>query len=1128
MQVQKIIISLSFLFCFFTSEGRQLSLRRLGSDEGLSQHTITCMAQSQQGFMWFGTKEGLNKFNSYHFEVYDFDITDSTTLANGDINTLFKDRQGRFWVGSGGGLSLYDSKYDCFKNYYEGLNTQITAITQESDSVLWIGTAIYGLYRFNISTKHFENFPNNLRVGKRASMNISTIHNSNDGRLWVGSEDGIWIFNIEKQAYEGLVPFMKGLPTEQKRINCFFSDSDGDWWIGTYGGGLHCLPKGQNKLKTFLHDAENDRSLSNNFIHAINEDRRGRIWVGTSNGLNFYNKQTEVFSTQKKSFNQINSLAANRILSLYKDTVGIMWVGTENGINFYDPKREKFQSKGNNAEDISLLGNNGIRAIYQDPSGYLWLGTNTGLTKLNDVMSNSQKFVIKDEDDISFGVMIEEPVTSILPKSFNELWLGTQSHGIARFNVNDGTFQLMKYGTAKGKGLSSNTINHLVKDAQNNIWVATEGGGLNCWPDGEDGFVVYKHDDDNPNSISSNFVSCVEPSKKDASVWVGTYGGGFSRFNPQTKTFTTYRNDINDSTSINSNLVNAILEDSRGDVWVGTQAGINRFDTKEEVFQSFNMGFSNTSYIIKAIEEDKKGNLWISTNKGLLCYFYEEEVFKIYDEKDGLQGNVFHERAVYQANNGNMFFGGFNGFSFFHPSGIQDNSYIPPVFINRLLIDNQPIRIKRSEMDNVPEPSIPQAIWATDYFELNYTNRVVSFEFTALNYRLPEKNRYRFKLEPFETEWVYKDADRREATYTNLAPNTYTFNLQASNNDGVWNEEGVQITFDIHPPLWKKWWMRAIIFTSIILTALGVYRMRVRRIKRTRDELERQVKLRTKQLNEKTHELEIKAEELETQKEEIMQINDQLESMNDQLETARQKSDEMLLNILPRETANELQEKGFYTPRNYQLASVLFTDFKSFTAIAESLSTTDLIKELDFFFQYFDKVMEKHGLEKIKTIGDAYMCAGGIPKPNRTNPIDVVLAGLEIAAFADRTNAERVAKGMLPWRVRIGINTGELVAGVVGRKKFAYDIWGDTVNLASRMESSGEVGRVNISENTYHYIKHLFVCHHRGKVFAKGKGDIDMYYVECIRPELSLDADGYSPNADFRIQIKKMMMKNPL
>jgi class 3 adenylate cyclase/predicted metal-dependent HD superfamily phosphohydrolase len=349
--------------------------------------------------------------------------------------------------------------------------------------------------------------------------------------------------------------------------------------------------------------------------------------------------------------------------------------------------------------------------------------------------------------------------------------------------------------------------------------------------------------------------------------------------------------------------------------------------------------------------------------------------------------------------------------------------------------------------------------------------------------------------------------------------------VQGSNNDGLWNEQVTQVKVTIVPPIWKTWWMRTIFASLAILLFWWIYRMRVRRVEKARRELEEKVEMRTQELVEKSQELAQKADELEMQKEEIMQINDQLASINEQLGDEKKKSEEMLLNILPRETAKELQEQGFYTPRHYQLASVLFTDFKSFTSIAESMTPKELIEELDYFFQYFDAVVEKHNLEKIKTIGDAYMCAGGIPKPNHTNAIDAVLAGLEIVAFTQRVNEERIAQGRRAWELRVGINSGELVAGVVGKKKFAYDIWGDAVNLASRMESSGEVGKVNISQGTYELVKDFFVCNHRGRVHAKGKGEMDMYIVEAIKPELSLGNDGLSPNAQFREMVKEVMMK---
>ncbi|MBK8807101.1 MAG: adenylate/guanylate cyclase domain-containing protein [Bacteroidales bacterium] len=234
-----------------------------------------------------------------------------------------------------------------------------------------------------------------------------------------------------------------------------------------------------------------------------------------------------------------------------------------------------------------------------------------------------------------------------------------------------------------------------------------------------------------------------------------------------------------------------------------------------------------------------------------------------------------------------------------------------------------------------------------------------------------------------------------------------------------------------------------------------------------------------------------------------------------QLEYQKRRSEELLLNILPEETSRELMIHGFAKPQFYKRVTVLFTDFKGFTNTCERMLPEDIVKELDFFFSKFDEISERHYAEKIKTIGDAYMCAGGIPMRNNSNPVDMVLIGLEMQEFMMQNNAERAQRGEEAWNLRVGIHTGKLIAGVIGRKKFAYDIWGDAVNTASRMESSGEPGMVNISGETYKYIRHLFECEYRGKVYAKNKGEIDMYFVKRIIPEYSIDETGIRPNEQF-------------
>jgi class 3 adenylate cyclase len=358
---------------------------------------------------------------------------------------------------------------------------------------------------------------------------------------------------------------------------------------------------------------------------------------------------------------------------------------------------------------------------------------------------------------------------------------------------------------------------------------------------------------------------------------------------------------------------------------------------------------------------------------------------------------------------------------------------------------------------------------------LPYEHNNITFEFNAIEPGRHFSVRYQYILEGYNKEWS-PVTEKTSATFGNIYDGTYTFKLKACNPDGIWSNP-ITYTFKVLPPWYRTWWMYSIYIIVIISVLFLVYRWRVASLRRRQKELVQEVRKVTAEIRKQNEEIILQRDEIDLQK---------------------KKSDELLLNILPSETAEELKKYGRSNAKPYDVVSVLFTDFEGFSKIAEKFSAEKLVTELSICFEAFDKLMEKYNVEKIKTIGDSYMCAGGIPVPNTTNPVDVVKCGLEIQQFMETYKEERIKKNEPYFELRIGIHTGPIVAGIVGLKKFSYDIWGDTVNIASRMESSGEVGKVNISGTTYELVKDIFVCTYRGKVQAKNKGEIDMYFVEKI------------------------------
>jgi len=501
--------------------------------------------------------------------------------------------------------------------------------------------------------------------------------------------------------------------------------------------------------------------------------------------------------------------------------------------------------------------------------------------------------------------------------------------------------------------------------------------------------------------------------------------------------------------------IRCMLQDKRGNLWFGTRFGISLLREKKlkEIYNNTinnsiseqDICFKNFTYadgflgigvnIGKTLLEDNNGNIWIAANDRVMLYHHTardiQEVNGPVIEINGL--SLFNEKINWSL-----------------LEGQQDST----------LILGNGMKMKNYRFSTVtPWDNIPEKL------SLAYDNNYLSFHFTGVTLNQAQKVKYRYILEGNDNNWSALTA-RNEAAYGNLEPGRYRFRVKAMNSEGYWSQES-SYDFEIRPPWWKTWWA----YVSYVILSLLSLVLFIRR--------------RERNLKQRQKELEIKVDE----------ATSEIRHRKEEIEKEKHRSDELLLNILPEEVAEELKNKGEAEAKQIDEVTVLFTDFKGFTSLSEKLSPKELVHEIHECFSEFDKIMLRHGVEKIKTIGDAYMAAGGLPVPNKTHAQDVVNAALDIQAFMEMHKKERQTMGALFFEIRIGVHTGPVVAGIVGLKKFAYDIWGDTVNTASRMESSGEVGKVNISETTYVKVKDHFNCTPRGKINAKGKGEVDMYFI---------------------------------
>ena len=530
-------------------------------------------------------------------------------------------------------------------------------------------------------------------------------------------------------------------------------------------------------------------------------------------------------------------------------------------------------------------------------------------------------------------------------------------------------------------------------------------------------------------------------------LWVGEWNYGVNQFNQESNSYKNY---------LMGAKVNCIYEDANGELWFCTNNGLYKYDHGTDVFIRFKASDSSNeipdaSYMV----EDNQKYLWLQTSNGMMSINPERNETKSY----GIgPTNFMYNNRCYKGRDGKLYFTEPGGYYSFYPTDFTQHIKPPEIIFTGFSLGDQLIK-----PDN--KGPLKESISQVKEIRLKYNQNVFSIEFAAIDYTDPESNRHYYMLENYDHNWQPAGSDRK-ASYFNIPQGKYVFRVKAANSKGAWSEKKIDII--ILPPWWETWWFRIFAGITLVLLFFGFYRWRTATLRKQKRILEQTVIERT---------AEVVQEKVEVEKQ-------------------KAKSDELLLNILPSEVAEELKEKGYTTAKSFDEVTIIFSDIKGFTNVAEKMTAQELVKEIDTYFSAFDRIMQQHGLEKIKTIGDAYIAAGGLPEKNSAIAQNVVEAAIAMQQAVEKLKQERILSNKPFFELRIGIHTGPVVAGVVGIKKFQYDIWGDTVNLAARMEQSGVPGKINISQYTYEKIKDQFHCEYRGKIEAKNKGEIDMYFVE--------------------------------
>jgi signal transduction histidine kinase/ligand-binding sensor domain-containing protein len=815
------------------SQQHRLEFERLSVEHGLSFNQVNTIFQDSRGFMWFGTFNGLNKYDGYKFTVYKIVPGDSTSIPVGLTNALYEDSNGDIWANGVGQLARYDRARDRFVRYPR--TSSVTTLYEEKNPAddtcrIWFASYGRGLHCYNEATKsmsfqvHKSSDPNSISsdsltcvlVGQngilwigstrgltsldegrkqfrhygegpqRAIWQLCEDPDTSSGHLWIGAEDGLYLYNHLSGSFTEYRNTYGDLANDVRTI---YRDRKGRLWIGTLGG----IALFDDSRGTFL--SYNDEIRANQWndhkTWTFQEDNNGVLYV-CGNGT-----PLRIFDEGTGQWKHISSASDHEysVVTIYQDRSGTLWFGTwVDGVLKLDPSRKLFTMYKHVVGDETSLSSSLVTGISQDQAGNVWVGTHAGL---NQLAKGSDEFKHYSHDQKNPSSLSGNVIYPVLEENERYLWVGTVGGGLERLDRVNSIFHHY---------LPDETVTGLHKGRDNTLWVGLSGGRLAQFDRTTDTFrVMFPRYAGGWGSWEVQAIT----EDNDGVIWMAVIGQGLISYDRNTATWGRPYTWIPDSPNWRNELSSlgphALHVDHLGTLWIGTHRGLARFNKSMQTFTTY-----FRSELISGILEDDHGNFWISTTDGILKFNPSSETARRYDRTDGVEIGSWSGPTGHRGRTGEMFFGGSNGLLRFHPDSIRDNPHIPPVVITGFSKFNQPA-------------TLDSAITEKRAIELSYKDNMITFEFTALNYTSPEKNQYAYQMVGFDTGWI-RSGTERKATYTNLDGGEYIFRVKGSNNDGIWNEEGASIAVIITPPFWETWWFRSVAFISVLLSVGGTIR----------------------------------------------------------------------------------------------------------------------------------------------------------------------------------------------------------------------------------------------------------------------------------------------------------------
>ncbi|HUG34299.1 MAG TPA: two-component regulator propeller domain-containing protein [Anaerolineales bacterium] len=854
-----------------------LRFESISIEQGLSQSSVRVIFQDRRGFLWFGTEDGLNRYDGYSFKVHKREPSNPNSISDGWITAIAEDQDGYLWVGTRlGGVNRYDPATDSFTQYLFNeedpgslSDNHVSALLVDKTNHLWVGT-LNGLNRFNAATGSFHRFPYltplpsvdgeivgspdaqaiaetiknepgiSIQSEKVSSKNISTIYQDSFGRIWIGTLDG-GLNGFDAASGEFILyQSIENNPTtiSSDRVTSITEDKEGRLWVGTQKG-LNLFDPANGQFTYFVHDRNNPDSLVDNSINVLQTDSTGNLWIGTSNGLERLKNEGDGFVHYQNDPSFLRSLSNNFIISIFEDQGGVLWFGTYGGgVNRYDRNRDKFAYYRHDPKNPESLSNNFIFPIEVDEDGFAWLGTSGG--GLNRFNWRTGEIVRYANDSAKPDSLGSNWLLSIFEDSDGILWIGT-TNGLDRFNPISQTFTHFRHDPSDPESLSANYIYSIQEDSEGQLWLGTSIG-LDLFDKKTGKITHYRADLSNPAALSGNKPLAIHEDG-EGMLWVGTSEFGLNLLDPATGIFTRFMHNPRDEGSISSDSILSIYQDTKDRLWIGTAGGgLNLYHSDTGTFTYYLEKDGLPNGYVYGILEDDFGRLWLSTNFGISRFDPDTETFRNYDMANGLQSNEFNSNAYAKGMDGEFYFGGINGLTVFHPAEITDNRYLPQVALTSITLEDLPVPLESS-------------VETTQSVTLTWPQNSFEFEFAALSFNQPAKNQYAYTLDGFDAGWHFIGT-KRDGRYTNLPGGQYTLLLKAANSDGVWSNTPTRINVTVIPPFWQTFWFRVLMGIAAVGVVAGGFRLRTKSIQDRNRELERLVQ-------ERTHALETRGREME-------------------------------------------------------------------------------------------------------------------------------------------------------------------------------------------------------------------------------------------------------------------------